>query len=137
MGLSLQFVEARAPDEFDRAFASMSSDDAEALLVVSDSLFGTYAAQLGQLAMKHRLPSIHGARSNVEAGGLLLYGPNIQSTVRQAAWTWTGFSGVQGRGELPVRQPTRFALVINLNTAKALGLTIPSSLLLRAEQVIE
>jgi putative ABC transport system substrate-binding protein len=100
-------------------------------------LFGTYAVPLGQLAMKHRLPSIHGARSNVEAGGLLLYGPNIPYTVRQATvYVYRILRGAKP-GELPVQQPTKLNLVINLKTAKALGLTIPPSLLLRADQIIE
>ena len=91
MGLALQWVEARAPAEFDRAFALMDNNGAEALLVVSDSLFGTYAVQLGQLAMKHRLPSIHGARSNVQAGACFCTGRTFRTRCDKLPCTWTGF----------------------------------------------
>jgi putative ABC transport system substrate-binding protein len=137
MDLSLLLLEARAPDEFDRAFASMARERAEALLVASDPLFGTYAEQLGALAMRHRLPTIHGARSNVEAGGMMLYGPNIPATVRQATDYVDRILKGARPGELPIQQPVRFDLVINLKTARSLGITVPPSLLLRADRVIE
>ena len=137
LGLSLLVVEARAPEEFDRAFAAMAKGRAEAVLVVSDPLFGTYSARIAELTTAHRLPSIHGARSNVVDGGLILYGPNIPDTVRQAtAYIDRILKGAKP-GDLPIEQPTRFDLVINLKTAKALGLTIPAALLVRADQIIE
>jgi putative ABC transport system substrate-binding protein len=137
MGLALQLLEARAPKDFERSFASMSNERAEALLVVSDPLFGTYAEPLGELALRHRLATIHGARSNVESGGLLLYAPNIPDTVRQATADVDKILRGARAGDLPVQQPVKFDLVVNLKTARALGITLPPSLLLRADQVIE
>jgi putative tryptophan/tyrosine transport system substrate-binding protein len=137
LGLSAQFLEARTTDEFDGAFAAMAMQRAQALLVASDSMFGSHAAQLGELTTKNRLPSVHGARSNVEAGGLILYGANILRQVRRSAVYVDKILKGAKPADLPVEQPTMFELVINLKTARALNLTIPQSLLLRADFVIE
>jgi putative ABC transport system substrate-binding protein len=137
MGLTLQLLEARAPEQFEGAFAAMAQARAEALLVASDSLFGTYAEQIGSLMLRQRLPSVNGARANVEAGGLLLYGPNIPHSVRQATAHVDKILRGARPGELPVQQPLKFDLVVNLKTAHALGITLPPSMLLRADQVIE
>ena len=137
LGLSLQVVEARAPEDFERAFAAMERERAQAVLVVPDPLFGTYSGRIAELTTAHRLPSVHGARSNVVDGGLILYGPNILDSVRQAAAYVDRILKGAKPGDLPIEQPTRFDLVINLKTAKALGLTIPAALLVRADQIIE
>ena len=137
MGLTLQLLEARAPEEFERAFAAMAQARAEAVLVASDSLFGTYAEQIGALLLRQGLPSVNGARANIEAGGLLLYGPNIPHTVWQATAHVDKILRGAAPSELPVQQPVKFDLVVNLKTARALGIVLPPSLLLRADQVIE
>ena len=137
MGLTLQLLEARAPEQFEGAFAAMAQARAEALLVASDSLFGTYAEQIGSLMLRQRLPSVNGARANIEAGGLLLYGPSIPHSVRQATAHVDKILRGARPGELPVQQPLKFDLVVNLKTAHALGITLPPSMLLRADQVIE
>ena len=136
-GLQLQFVETRAPNQFDAAFAAMRTARVEAVVVVADSMFIVHRARLANFAARGRLPTMHGVRENVEAGGLMSYGPDSITTYRRAA----GFVNKILKGakpaDLPVEQPTKFEFFINLKTAKALGLTIPPSLLLRADQVIE
>jgi putative ABC transport system substrate-binding protein len=136
-GVQLQLLGVRGPSEFDGAFAAMAKHRVEAVLVVADSLFNLHRAQLADLAAKNRLPSMHGLRENVEAGGLMSYGPSLVATYRRAAVFVDKILKGAKPSELPVEQPTKFDLVINLKTAKALGLTIPQSLLLRADQVIE
>jgi putative ABC transport system substrate-binding protein len=132
-------VTARGLAEFDRAFAAMRKGGVEALLVVTDPAYLSpgAAARLADLAIKSRLPSMHSQRAAVEAGDLMSYGPSIVALFHRA----THFVDKILRGakpaDLPVEQPTKFELVINLKTAKALGLTIPPSLLQRADQVIE
>ena len=108
-----------------------------ALLVMADAMFLVHRAKLADLAATNQLPSMHGIRENVEAGGLMNYGPNFLDQWRRAA-TFVDkiFKGAKP-ADLPVQQPTKFELVINLKTAKALGLTIPESFLLRADEVIE
>ena len=137
LGVQLQLLEARGPDEFDGAFAAMADERVGALLVVADAMFSVHQARLADLAAKNRLPSMHGLRAYVEAGGLIYYGPNFPDQWRRAA-TFVDriFKGAKP-ADLPVQQPTKFELVINLKTAKALGLTIPPSLLLRADEVIQ
>jgi putative ABC transport system substrate-binding protein len=137
LGLQLQLLEARGPEGFDGAFAAMTRERAGALLVIADSMFDSHKARLGDLAVKSRLPSMHGYREVVEAGGLMSYGPSFPPQFRQAATYVDKILKGAKPGDLPVEQPTKFELVINLKTAKALGLTIPPSLLLRAGEVIE
>lgn len=137
LGLQLQFAEARTPNDFDGAFATISRQRVEAILVVAEALFVVHSAQLTDLERKYRLPSMHGLRQNVEAGGLMSYGPNTAATWRRAASFVDKILKGAKPADLPVEQPSTFELVINLKTAKALGLTIPPSLLLRADQVIE
>lgn len=133
LGIALYFVEARVPEDFERAFADIARQRAQAVLVMADSLFGTYATEVAALTSRHRLPSIHGARSNVEAGGLMLYGPNIPRQAKQAAGYVDKILKGAKPSELPVEQPTTFDLIVNLRTAKQLGIELPASLLLRAE----
>jgi len=137
LGLQRQLLEARGPDELEEAFVAMTREHASALLVQVDVIFALHARRIADLAAKHRVPAMYGAREHVEAGGLMSYAPNVLDLFRRAA-TYVDkiLKGAQP-GDLPVEQPTKFELVINRKTAKALGLTIPQSLLQRADQVIE
>jgi putative ABC transport system substrate-binding protein len=137
LGLSLQIVEVRVPDEFEAAFDTMVKARVQAVLVIPDSMFGLNAEKLAPVVAKSRLPSMFGTRSNVEAGGLMSYGPNLANLNRQAAIYVNKILRGAKPAELPVEQPTKFELVINLKTAKALGVTIPQALLLRANQILE
>jgi putative ABC transport system substrate-binding protein len=133
----LRLVEAKSPTDFDAAFATMNRERVEALVVLADPMFFQQRARLAALAERNRLPAIYGLRDHVDAGGLMAYGANIHHLYRRAAvYVDRIFKGARP-ADLPVEQPTMFDLVINLKTAKALGLTIPPSLLLRAERVIE
>ena len=138
LGLQLQLVDARGPAQFDAAFAAMAKEDAEALLVVTDPtyLLPGAAARLADLAIKSRLPSMHSQRPPVEAGGLMSYGPSIVVLFRRAAVHVDKILKGARPADLPVEQPTTFELVINLRTAKALGLTIPPAVLARADEII-
>ena len=137
MGVQLQLLEAREPNQFDGAFVAMAKGRAEALLVVPDSMVALHGARLADLAEKNRLPSMYGFREHVEAGGLMSYGPSVVAVWRRAAFFVDKILKGAKPADLPVEQPTTFELVINLKTAKALGLTIPQSLLRRADQVIQ
>jgi len=130
-------VEARSPDEFDRAFSRIIRGRAEALLVSTDPVFAGQATQLANLAARNRLPAMYGLRRHVEAGGLIAYGANELDVWRRAATYVDKILKGAKPAELPVEQPTKFELIINIKTAKSLGLTIPPSLLLRADQVLE
>jgi len=137
VGVRLQFVEARGPENFDRAFSDMTRARAGALTVLPSNMFINERRRLVDLAAKHRLPTVYGLREFVDAGGLMSYGPNLADLSRRAAtYVGTILEGTKP-GDLPVEQPTKFELVINLKTAKALGLTIPQSVLSRADQIIE
>jgi putative ABC transport system substrate-binding protein len=137
LGVQLELLEAREPNQFDGAFAAMAKGRAEALLVVSDSMFVIHRARLADLAAKNRVPSMYGVRENVDAGGLISYGPSTVAASRRAAAFVDKILRGAKPADLPVEQPTEFELVINLKTAKTLGLTIPQSLLLRVNEVIE
>ncbi len=137
LGLELQLVEARGPGDFDGAFATMARERAGALFVVTDPVFIPHRARLTGLAAKNRLPSMFTQRADVEAGGLISYGPNFADMYRRAATYVDKILKGAKPADLPVEQPTTFELVINLKTAKALGLTIPPSLLQRADEVIQ
>src|SRR5262252_8788123 len=136
LGVQLQLLEARGPNEFDGAFAAMAKERVGALLVLSDAIFSSHRTRLADLAARSRLPAAYGVRDSVEAGGLMSYGPSILDSYRRAATYVDKILKGAKPAELPVEQPTKFELVINLKTAKALGLTIPQSVLLRADQVI-
>ena len=118
-------------------YTPAASERAEGLLVVADAMFFAHRAQLADLALKNRLPSMHGYREGVEAGGLMSYGPNFASQYRLAVVYIDKILKGAKPADLPVQQPTKFELVINLKTAKTLGLTIRQSVLLRADQIIE
>jgi len=137
LGLEPQLLDVRASEDFARAFDTAIKQRADAVSVANDTLIQTNRRRIVDLSTKHRLPSIFGSREFVDAGGLMAYGPNFTDLYRRAA-TYVDkiFKGAKP-ADLPVEQPTKFELVINLKTAKALGLTIPQTLLLRADQVIE
>jgi putative ABC transport system substrate-binding protein len=137
LGLQLQLLEARGPGEFDGAFAVMAKERAGALLVTGDPMFFLHRARLAELAVKNRLPSMSTQGQWVEAGGLMSYGPSFPDLYRRAATYVDKILKGARPADLPIEQPTKFELVINLKTAQALGLTIPRSLLQRADQVIE
>ena len=131
----LEPIEARTPAELDKAFARMMRARVGGVLVLSDPMFNADARRLAQLASTSGLPAIHGFRMSVDAGGLMSYGPDFRDLFyRAAAYVDKILKGAKP-GDLPIEQPTKFELVINLKTAKALGLTIPPSLLLRAEVI--
>jgi putative ABC transport system substrate-binding protein len=136
LGVQLHLVEARDPDAFDSAFAAITSAHAGALLVLGDPMFSDHRSRLVELAAMSRLPTVHNDRAFVEAGGLLCYGASHPDSYRRAA-TYVDkiLKGAQP-GDLPVEQPVRFELVINLQTAQTLGLTIPPTLLFQADEVI-
>ena len=137
LGVRVQPLEAQGPSDIDRAFVVMTKDRAGALLVLSDSMFIAQRERIADLATKSRLPAVYGLRPHAEAGGLMAYGANLLDLVRLAATFVDKILKGAKPADLPVEQPTRFELVINLKTAKALGLTIPPSVLGRADQVIE
>ena len=137
LGVQLQILEARTPSEIETAFTAMSSQRVDGVLVLRDAVFRAQRAQITALAAKNRLPAVYGLREEAEAGGLVAYGASVPQLYRRAAAYVDKILKGAKPGELPVEQPTKFELVINLKTAKALGLTIPPSLLQRADQVIE
>ena len=135
--VQLQLLEAREPNQFDNAFTAMAKGQADALLVIADGMFVLHRTRLAELAARNRLPSMHGNRENVEAGGFMSYGPSNVVAFRRAAVFVDKILRGAKPADLPIEQPTKFDLVINLKTAKALGLTIPPSLLQRADHVIQ
>jgi putative ABC transport system substrate-binding protein len=136
LGLRLQLLEARGPDVLVGAFAAMTRERAGALFVPADIIFVRHAQRIAGLAARHRLPAMYGFREHTEAGGLMSYAANFAVMFRRAAAYVDKILKGAKPADLPVEQPTKFELVINLKTAKALGLTIPQSVLLRAEEVI-
>jgi len=137
LGARLQFVEARGPADIERAFSDMTRARADALTVLPGAMFVNERRRLVDLAAKNRLPAVYGLREYVDTGGLMAYGPNLADLYRRVATYVDRILKGMKPGDLPVEQPTKFELVINLKTAKALGLTIPQSLLLRADEVIQ
>src|SRR6266571_8642500 len=137
LGVQLQLLEARGPNEFDGAFAAMAPERVGALLVLSDAIFGSHRTRLADLAARSRLPAAFGVRDDVEAGGLMSYGPSILDSYRQAATYVDKILRGAKPADLPVEQPMKFELVLNLKTARTLGIEIPQSVLLRADHVIE
>jgi putative ABC transport system substrate-binding protein len=137
LGLQLYRRPAKGLEDYDAAFAGMTKDRAEALLVLGDVTFWLHRARIADLATKARLPAVFAQREHVEVGGLMSYGADLRDNFRRAATYVAKILKGAKPGDLPIEQPTKFDFVINLRTAKALGLTIPPSLLLRADQVIE
>jgi putative ABC transport system substrate-binding protein len=136
IGLRALVVEARGPDDFDGAFSAMVRGRVDAALVVADGMFYIYRARMAELTVRHRLPAMFGILDQPKFGGLMAYGRNPGENYRRAAYYVDRILKGAKPADLPVEQPTKFELVINLKTAKVLGLTIPPSLLARAEEVI-
>jgi putative tryptophan/tyrosine transport system substrate-binding protein len=137
LGVRLQFVEARGPADFDRAFSDMTRARVGALTVLGGAIFFNERRRLVDLAAKNRLPTVYSFRDYVDAGGLMSYGANLPDLFRRAATYVDKILKGATPADLPVEQPTKFELVINLKTAKALGLTIPPSVLGRADELIQ
>ena len=137
LGVELQTFGVRAPDEFDRTFAAITSVRAASLLVLPDPLFSAYTARIVGLAGKSRLPAMYGLREDAAAGGLLAYGPKYADLYRRAASYVDRILRGARPADLPVELPTRFEFVINIKTARTLGLIIPPGILAIADEVIE
>ena len=137
LGLKLQSVQVRSPDDFPGAFAAMSRTRPEALVILADPFTFSHRTQIVDFAAKSRLPAIHPFRESVEAGGLIAYGVDLPDMYRRAASYVDKILRGAKPADLPIEQPTKFEFVINIKAAKALGLTIPPSLLLRADRVVE
>ena len=137
LGAQLQVFEARSSDRLDNAFAAMTRERAGALVVLSDSIFVGERRRIVDLAARARLPAIYYQREFVDAGGLISYGASLLDMFRRAATDVDKILKGAKPADIPIEQPTKYELVINLKTATALGLAIPQSLLLRADEVIQ
>jgi putative ABC transport system substrate-binding protein len=136
-GLTIHSVPVRNPAGLEAAFTTMVRSRAGALIIVQGPMFFSHRKRLAELAVKHRLPTVMGSREYVEAGGLVGYGPDELDLFQRAAMFVDKILKGAKPADLPMEQPTKFELIINLKTAKALGLTIPQSLLVRADEVIQ
>jgi putative ABC transport system substrate-binding protein len=137
LGLQITILDASTENQIDAAFAALGQRKVDALLINTDPFLLGQREQIVQLAARHKIPTIYFLREFVEAGGLMSYGPNITNGYRQAGIYVGRILKGEKAGELPVVQPTKFDLVINLQTARTLGLEIPTTLLVRADEVIE
>ena len=137
LGVQMHVVEARTPDEVEPAVNTAVGERAEALLVAGDPVFNNPPARLPQLVARAGLPALYLLRSQTQAGGLMSYGPDFVEMARRAASYVDRILKGAKPGDLAIEQPKKFELVINLKTAKALGLTVPQSVLLRADEVIQ
>jgi len=137
LGLQFQLFEVRSPGDLEPTFAGMSKARVMGAVFFPDPMFISQRKKIAQLAAKHRLPTIFGRRENAEAGGLIAYGPDLTNQFRRAAFYVGRILKGAKPSDLPVEQPTTLDLVVNLKTAKALGLTIPQSLIVRADEVIQ
>jgi ABC-type uncharacterized transport system substrate-binding protein len=138
VGVKLQYLDVLGPKAFESAFRAAGKAQAEAVvMLVWGPVLNPRRKEIAELAVNSRLPTIFRERQHVEAGGLMAYGPNIPDLFRRAAIYVDRILKGAKPADLPVQQPTKFELVINMKTAKALGLTIPQSVLIRADQVIE
>jgi putative ABC transport system substrate-binding protein len=137
LGVGLEALEVRRPEDYEAAFATFKQRNAQALLVLGDALNFTYRSQIAALAASSRLPAIYPLREFPDAGGLMSYGTRLVHLFRRAAAFVDKILKGAKPADLPVEQPTKFELVINVKTAKTLGLTIPPSLLARADELIE
>jgi len=137
LGVTLQSVEARSREELEQGFALLKRDRPSALLMTADNVHHRYIGRIVAFASANRLPVMYQLKEAVDRGGLMSYGASLSDLTRRAAYYVDKILKGAKPADLPVEQPTKFELVINLKTAKALGLTVPQSLLLRADQVIE
>ena len=134
--VTLQRLEVRGPDDFEPAFSAIKRERASALIVLRGPVIRTHRTQIVELATRSRLPAMYPDRELVDAGGLMSYGPNPFEPFRRAATYVDRILKGTKPADLPVEQPTKFELVINLKTAKQIGLTIPPNVLARADKVI-
>jgi putative ABC transport system substrate-binding protein len=135
--VALHVLGVKTADELVGAFSTMTKERARAVFVIADPMFFSARQRIADLAIEHRLPSIHGPSEYVEAGGLLSYGPSYPDLFRRAAVYVDKILKGAKPGDLPIEQPAKFELAVNLKTARTLGVTIPRSILLRADRVIE
>jgi putative tryptophan/tyrosine transport system substrate-binding protein len=136
LGVQLQLIEARGPDEIDRALAAIAKKRTKALLILGDPVFTAHRKRMADLSTKHRIPTVSGTREYAEAGGLMAYGPSFPDMYRRAAYYVDRILNGTKPADLPVEQPRKFELVINLQTAEQIGLTIPQWMMMRADKVI-
>jgi putative ABC transport system substrate-binding protein len=136
LSIELNFVSARTLKEIGPAFSAVSQGHAQALYVIEDAFFVTHRMTLLKLASKAGLPAIYGHRAFVDEGGLMSYGPSVGDLFHRSAGYVDKILKGANAGDLPIEQPTKYELVVNLKTAKALGISIPESILLRADEVI-
>jgi putative ABC transport system substrate-binding protein len=137
MGIALPVVEATTAEQLDKAFASAAGQRADAIVVFGDTLFLRQASRVVALAAEHRLPAMYLFGQFTNVGGLISYGPDLPDLFQRAGGYVDNILKGTKPSDLPVEQPTKFELVINLKAAKALGLTVPPSLLVRADEIIE
>jgi putative ABC transport system substrate-binding protein len=137
LGVTLQSHEVKGPEDFEVAFDRMTKEHLDALFVLDDALTIQYRKEIADFAMQKRLPSVFAAKDRVEAGGLMSYGPRYSEMMRRAASLVDKILKGAEPANLPMEQPTTFELVINLKTARAIGLDVPATLLARADEVIE
>jgi putative ABC transport system substrate-binding protein len=136
LSIELSFVGVRTPKEIGPAFSAVSREHAQALYIIEGPLFFTHRMTLLKLASSARLPVIYAYRAFAEEGGLMSYGTSLSDLMRRSAWYVDKILKGAKPGDLPIEQPTKFELVVNLKTAKALGLIIPESVLLQADEVV-
>jgi len=137
LNMQVEVVDAQTPDEFDRAFAQLSAESVDGVVVIPDQTVIEHSRRIAELAQSARLPTAFQRRENVDAGGLFSYGVDINNEFRQGAFYVDRILKGEKPADLPVQQPTKFELVINLKTAKALGLTVPLIMQMTADEVIE
>jgi len=137
LGMKLDLVDLRAPDQIEDALATVVRHRADALLVMPESAFFAHVARINEVAIKHRFPTIALIREFTQRGSLMSYGPSIPDLVKRSAAFIDKILKGANPADLPIEQPTKFELVINMKTAKALGLTIPEPLLVRADELIQ
>jgi len=137
LGVTLQSHEVQSPQDFEIAFARMAEERSDALFVLDDAMTMQYRKEIAEFAIQKRLPSVFATKDRVKAGGLMSYGPQYSEMMRRAASLVDKILRGAEPANLPMEQPTTFELVINLKTAKAIGLTVPPPLLTRADEVIE
>jgi putative ABC transport system substrate-binding protein len=137
IGVPVQSLEVRAASDFESAFRLAATGKDNALIVLQDILTDTHRAQIVGLAAKHRLPAMYARQEYIDAGGLMVYGVSLTDQYRRSAVFVDRILKGAKPAELPIEQPTKFELVINLKTAKQIGLTIPPNVLARADRVIK
>ena len=135
--MQTQLLDVHEANELDRAFAAMAQARAEALVVLNEQLFLTHRTRLAELAGAYRLPTIYGQREYVDAGGLMAYGMNFRENFQRVAVYVDKILKGANPADLPIEQPMKFELVLNLKKAQALGITFPPTLLVLADEVIQ